>query len=84
MSLQARRFRFPNGDLRLVTNRLDRPTTHHVPPRHPDPQPRFLMEVDDRHHRAYHLLFKAAASYEDACAILLRDWWTFPADNPRR
>ena len=84
MSMQARRYRYPNGELRLVPNRLDRLTDHHVPPRNPDPQPRYIQRVDERHHRAYHLLFKAAASYEDACKILLYDWWTFPAENPRK
>jgi hypothetical protein len=81
MSWQARRFRPEENFLRLVpTPKL---TKHHVPPTNQDRQPRFLKRVDDRHHRAYHLLFQAAASYEDACKILLRDWWTVPAEDPR-
>ena len=82
MSMNARRYRFGNGDLKLVP-RTERLTDHHVPPRNPDPQPRYIQRVDDRHHRAYHLLFKAAATYEDACKILLADWWTYPSQQPR-
>lgn len=52
-----------------------RETRHHVPPRHPDRRPRFILRKDERHHRAYHLLFGNAASYEDACEILKKDWW---------
>ena len=48
---------------------------HHVPPKKPDKQPRIIV-VDDRHHKAYHLLFGNAKSFEDACHILKRDWWT--------
>lgn len=48
---------------------------HHIPPRNPDPTPRFIKRKDPRHHQAYHLLFAAAKSYEDACLILRHDWW---------
>lgn len=47
---------------------------HHVPPRVPDVELRTIY-VDDRHHRAYHLLFGNSSSFEDACKILWRDWW---------
>lgn len=76
MSQKAQRYRFPNGDLKLVPRRLERMTSHHVPPRNPDPQPRYIQRVDERHHRAFHLLFKAAASFEDCVAILKHDWWS--------
>ena len=46
------------------------PTNHHVPPRNPDSRPHFLLKKDERHHRAYHLLFQAAKSYEDCPADL--------------
>jgi hypothetical protein len=62
-------------------NQLHKVTKHHVPPQHPDPQPRFIRKVDNEFHRAYHLLFQAAATYEDACEILKRDWWTKPAEQ---
>src|ERR1035437_3438966 len=81
MSMQAFRYRHPSGDLRLVPNRLDKLTKHHVPARNPDKQPRFIRKVDERYHRSYHLLFQAAASYEDACAILWHDWWCPPAER---
>jgi len=48
---------------------------HHIPPKKPDDTPRKII-VDRRHHRAYHLLFANAKSFEDAVAILLRDWWS--------
>jgi hypothetical protein len=54
---------------------------HHVPPRKPDANPRFIKRKDSRHHRAYHILFAAAKSYEDACLILWRDWWEQGADD---
>jgi hypothetical protein len=41
----------------------------------PDKFPR-IIQVDERHHRSYHLLFANCASYEDACHILRRDWWS--------
>lgn len=79
MSWQAKRFNErEHTGLRLVGVKTSK---HHVPPRNPDPQPRFLRIVDDRHHRAYHLLFGAVGSYEQACEILLRDWWTAPAEQ---
>jgi len=53
---------------------------HHVPPRKPDKQPR-VIRVDDRHHRAYHLLFGNPASFEDACKILWRDWWDLDKED---
>lgn len=51
-----------------------RMSRHHVPPKFPDAEPR-IIKVDERRHRAYHLLFGNAKSYEDACFILKRDWW---------
>ncbi len=54
---------------------------HHVPPRRPDANPRFIKRKDSRHHRAYHLLFAAAKSYEDACLILWHDWWEQAEDD---
>ena len=54
---------------------------HHVPPRNPDANPRFIKRKDARHHQAYHLLFGAAKSYEDACLILWHDWWKQGAED---
>src|SRR5208283_2752805 len=54
---------------------------HHVPPRKPDANPRFIKRKDSRHHRAYHLLFAAAKSYDDACLILWHDWWKQATDD---
>jgi hypothetical protein len=54
---------------------------HHVPPRKPDAKPRFIKRKDSRHHRAYHLLFAAAKSYDDACLILWHDWWEQGAND---
>lgn len=54
---------------------------HHVPPRNPDGNPRFIKRKDSRHHRAYHLLFGAAKSYEDACLVLWHDWWEQGTDD---
>jgi hypothetical protein len=82
MSLKAKRFKeeaWRRGDLHLVPD--NKVTKHHVPPKNPDQQPHFLRRVDYRHHKAYHLLFGAVASYEDACKILLKDWWTKPAER---
>lgn len=57
-------------------------TKHHVPPKNPDPvpKPRILIK-SEKHHQAYHLLFGAARSFEDACAILQRDWWEIKDDH---
>ncbi len=49
---------------------------HHVPPRHPDYRPRFIVRKKVSHHRAYHLLFQAAKSLEDCIEILRHDWWS--------
>jgi hypothetical protein len=61
-----------------VVKKADR---HHVPPRNPDPTPRFIKRKDSRHHQAYHLLFAAAKSYDDACLILWHDWWEQGAED---
>ena len=53
-------------------------TRHHVPPQHPDLEPRFILKVDQRHHRAYHLLFGSPRTFEEACRILKHDWFTEP------
>jgi hypothetical protein len=57
-------------------------TDHHVPPKHPNSQPQFVLKKRLDHHRAYHLLFNAASSFEDAVAILKKDWWTPGAHYP--
>lgn len=47
---------------------------HHVVPKHPDKHPRTIV-VDEELHKCYHKLFGNPKSYEDACAILKRDWF---------
>lgn len=56
-------------------------TDHHVPPRHPDKTPKRILRKTKVQHEAYHTLFAAAKSYEDACMILLLDWWTDTKGN---
>ena len=70
--MSSRAYRY-STDNRLLGNPR-RMTRHHVPPVHPDPVPR-TIKVDERHHRAYHLLFANAKDIEDCIAILKRDWW---------
>jgi hypothetical protein len=83
MSWKARRFnsKLDNEEVSRLAALPTKRSKHHVPPQHPDPQPKFIKVVDDRHHRAYHVLFKAAGSFEEACEILLRDWWTPPSQK---
>ena len=50
-------------------------TSHHVPPKHPDRQPHFTLDKSRLQHDAYHALFRAAATFEDAVSILWNDWW---------
>ncbi len=52
-------------------------TTHHVPPTSRRPTDYILMKRR-RAHMAYHEIFVNAASYEECCKILKRDWWTPP------
>lgn len=59
-------FRFIEDEKRM--------SKHHVPPKVPDKEPR-IIKVDERHHRAYHLILGNPASFEEACRILWRDWW---------
>jgi len=47
---------------------------HHVPPKSIGAQ--FILYKTCKEHEAYHLLFGNAASYEECCKILKRDWWT--------
>jgi hypothetical protein len=51
-------------------------TKHHVPPR--SVGAKFILYKTQKEHEAYHLLFRNAASYEECCEILKRDWWTPP------
>lgn len=51
---------------------------HHCIPKHPDRYPRTIV-VKEEHHKAYHLLFGNPKNFEDACAILKRDW--FPSKH---
>ena len=80
MSWQAARYVAPERMLDSRSLRLNgdpnRITRHHVPPRNPA---RALpsIRIDERRHRAYHLLFANAASFEDCVQILRRDWWPF-------
>lgn len=60
-----------------------KPTMHHVPPTHPDPEPRFLRKRDARHARAYKMLFGDAESFEEAQMILWHNWWAPPNGRPR-
>lgn len=78
MSWQAKRYRegqplTPEEERRIFGPPT--PTKHHVPPKHPDKQPR-VIRIDARHHRAYHILFGAPKTFEDCIQILKRDWWT--------
>lgn len=82
MSLKARRYQERQAQEYGLTIIQTKTSKHHVPPRHPDKQPHFIFRVDDRHHRAYHLLFKAAKSFEDCVEILRNDWWTAPEKQP--
>lgn len=67
----------------MKTDKKDGFSFHHVPPRCPDKVIRTIY-IDDRHHRAYHLLFGNPASFEDACKILWRDWWDlYKEDMPK-
>lgn len=54
---------------------------HHVPPRsngyHAKTGYILVKRLID--HRAYHQLFKNAGTFEEACEILKRDWWTKPS-----
>lgn len=79
MSYNALRYRDPERVADIAEFKRqgnpDKKTKHHVPPKVPDKFPR-IIQVDERHHRSYHLLFANCASYEDACHILRRDWWS--------
>lgn len=79
MSLQAKRYR-----LELVENKRNSPegmSKHHVPPRHPATRTPFLLRKSVKDYRAYHQLFRNCGSYEQCCEILLREWWTPPAER---
>jgi len=58
-------------------------TIHHVPPRSRG-KTQFLLEKPEHEHRAYHLLFGNAASYEECCQILWKDWWKPSSEAVRR
>jgi len=55
-----------------------RTSRHHVPPRHPDEQPKFINNKKHSHREAYELLFGTARTFEEAAAILRKDWWEYP------
>jgi hypothetical protein len=58
-------------------------TRHHVPPRNPDRRPRKqIIWKEERHHQAYHLLFGAPRTFQEAVAILKRDWFPFDEEEP--
>lgn len=83
MSAQALRFTNP-GKLFKVEPRPDSMSRHHVPPRHPAKNTPFLLRKSVKDHRAYHQLFRNAGSYEQCCEILLREWWTPPAERTNK
>lgn len=70
MSLQAKRYHC--SDNRLLGS-VQRMTRHHQPPLYPDLVPR-IIKVDERHHRALHLLFGNSPDLESCIHILKRDW----------
>ena len=78
MSYNALRYRDPERVADIAEYKRQgyprKMTKHHQPPSCPDKFPR-IIKVDERHHRAYHLLLGNPANYEMACAILKRDWW---------
>lgn len=49
-------------------------TAHHVPPR--SHGARFILRKTWNEHRAYHIIFGNAASFEECVEILKRYWWT--------
>lgn len=73
---------FANTNYR-VKNNPEQITKHHVPPKCPDatPKPKVLHKTR-KMHEFYHALFGCPATYEEACYILRRDWWTDEQGNP--
>jgi hypothetical protein len=67
--------------MKKKVRREDRITIHHVPPKSRG-KTKFLLEKPENQHRAYHLLFSNAGSYEECCQILWKDWWKPPSDEP--
>lgn len=76
MSQQANRYHCDNRKL----GSLRRMTKHHQPPEHPDSEPR-TINVDERHHRAFHLIFGNPMDIQTCLSILKRDWFN-PAKTP--
>lgn len=66
---------------KFIDNEIGRITRHHIPPVNSDPVPR-IIKVDDRHHKAYHLLVGNAKCFQDACHIIWRDWWAKNSQDP--
>jgi hypothetical protein len=52
-----------------------RKTRHHIPPRNPDKHPRKFKWLTPAQHEAYHTLFGAPKSFEDAVLILWQVFW---------
>lgn len=75
----AKRERYLQRKARKAARKLKnhRADLHHVPPRSNGfSDGGFVLSKRRIDHKAYHQLFKNAGSYEECCAILLRDWWT--------
>lgn len=70
MSWTAHRF---TGEVARREGNPRKITRHHCPPQNPDKRPR-IIKVDERHHRAWHLLFGSPASKSHILTILKRDW----------
>ena len=80
MSWSARRY--TNPDIYLIERSRELKTSrHHVPPRNPAKKTPFIVRKSITDHRAYHQLFRNAATFEQACEILLVEWWTPPSKN---
>ena len=77
MSYNALRYRDPERVADIAEyKRQGNPrkmTKHHQPARHPDSLPR-IIRVDERHHRAFHLLFGNPPDIQTCICILKRDW----------
>lgn len=56
-------------------------SSHHVPPRHPATHTPFLLRKSVIDHRAYHQLFRNAGSLQQCIDILIKEWWTNPAER---
>jgi len=79
MSWGAQRYQRENHDEYRPRSKRPHPissksTMHHVPPKSKGAE--FILQKEWNRHSAYHLIFGNAASYEECCRILQKDWWT--------